>query len=257
MVPRLRPHWLSEKRCLSVWRSAALNAAEFLRRQPGFETVARTFASLSRDGSIADIVRELFRSLFLSNSAFVAANSVLERLPMAAVPRFESAFRGLLSYATILQAAIEVFVHDSGRSESVVYRALSDKGVEQPFRAAVGEVIAWPGFIPGVRTIDEAVEISGGPGAVGLIFRIVATADAVAAEIGGFAERDGGSKVLIAAESLFRVDGVGEVRIGEVTVPEVRLSYAGVWSDRDIDLNFPAVGVINNNTSLDRSDPET
>jgi hypothetical protein len=241
MIRRLRPRWLSEKRCLSVWRSTAQNASSFIGRHPGFEIVAGTFSNLSTNGSIADIVRELFRSLFFSSAAFASANSVLERLPMTAVARFEPGFRGLLSYATMVQAAIEIMVDNCGCSETVVYRGLSEGGFDRPFESVVGEVIAWPGFIIGVRTIGEAVEAAGGPGRTALIFRIVVTQDAVAAEIGGFSEKEGVRQLLIAAESLFRVDDIGEVSIGAMTVPEVRLSYSGKWSDRDIDLDFPSV----------------
>jgi hypothetical protein len=90
----------------------------------------------------------------------------------------------------------------------------------------------------GTCTIKESVEAAGGPGSVALVFRIQLTLDAMAAEIGEFSECRGESKVIVAAESLFRVDGIGEVSIGDVSVPEVSLSYAGTWSDREIDLDF-------------------
>jgi hypothetical protein len=241
MIRRLRPRWLSDTRCLAVWRSSAQNASAFLGRHPGFETIADTFANFSKNGSVSDIVREFVRSLFLSSSAFASANSVLERLPMASVARFESEFRGLLSYTTMLQAAVEVLVDNCACSETVVYRALSEDGFDRPLESVVGEVIAWPGFIIGVRTINEAVEAAGSPGSIVLVLRIVVTQDAVAAEIGRFSENEGVWQILIAAESLFRVDSVGKVNISQRTVPEVRLLYAGKWSDRDLDLDFPSV----------------
>jgi hypothetical protein len=228
MVPRLRPHWMLEMRCVTVWRLVAGDAAKFI----GGEAVTFNFANLA----VVDIMRVVLQSLFLSSSAFSGLNSVLERLPMAAVAPFESAFRGLLSYAMLLQAAVEVLAEGRAPLEAVVYWALSDECLVRQFSVAVGEVITWPGFIVGVGTMGEAVEAAGGPGSVALVFRVVLTPDAVAAEIGGFAERE--SRVMIAAESSFRVERVGEVRIGEVLVMEVSLSYAGSWSDRDLDLGF-------------------
>jgi hypothetical protein len=157
---------------------------------------------------------------------------------MSAVAPFESAFRGLLSYATMLQAAVEVCAQARSSFNGVLYRGMSDGDLAGLFRAAVGEVIAWPGFIVGAHTIGEAVEAAGGPRSVALVFRVLLTPEAVAVEIGGFAERVGESRMIVAAESLFKVESVGEVNIGEMSVPEVSLLYAGAWSDRNIDLDF-------------------
>jgi hypothetical protein len=60
----------------------------------------------------------------------------------------------------------------------------------------------------------------------------------LAAEISGTAEREGESRMIVAAESLFKVESVSEVNIGEMSVPEVSLLYAGAWPDRNIDLDF-------------------
>jgi hypothetical protein len=167
----------------------------------------------------------------VGSSRFAAANAALERLPTNAV------FGGLLNFATLIQAAVEVAAETDDKCEKVVYRAVSDTELARQLTGSVGEVIAWPGFIVGVDTIGEAVEEEGGSGSVVVVLRVVVTADAIAARIGRLSESGGGRKVIVAAESHFRVEEVGEVRVGEVALQEVRMSYVRAWSDRVLELD--------------------
>jgi TPR repeat protein len=228
-VGRLRPGAVGPEESRAVRKALAEGALMFL------DIFGIPNPDLGECESEEETAKRFLASALREGSLFMRANEGLRLLPTRVIGHFDRLFHGFLSYACLLQFTVETLRERWADGDSV-FRGFAEGGraLSEKCRAAVGEVVVWPAFASASRergrVVREFVK-----GREGILFEIVLNSGSIVAKLGvpGTEQSD----VLIAAESAFRVEGVSEfvVEGGEWAVPCVKLTWAGAWSDGNID----------------------
>jgi hypothetical protein len=219
LSPRLRPPWIREARVAALWRETAGAAAQWIAP---FDV--RIASGLEAAASPADAARFALQIPGCDRSPFCEINFLLRRFDR--VLWTDDGLRGVLSCASVLQAAVEV-LPASVEDGAVVYRGFEADGAEMAavFCSVLDKVVVFHGFTMAGRdrrrVLRDFVR-----GSDGILFEIVVRPGVVAADVGN-------DDLLIGADSLFRVVSVGSIEDCVFEFPVVRLEWVGAWPDGD------------------------